>query len=109
MAVTGDRTVEANETLALKLSPRPPARRWCAPPHTGTITNDDTAVVVPTVSVSDASVTEGNSGTKVLVFNVTCRKPPPGGDLALCHGGRHRHRRLRLWGHLGTLTFAAGG
>ncbi|MBK8596896.1 MAG: hypothetical protein IPN83_15160 [Holophagales bacterium] len=35
---------------------------------TGTITNDDTA---PTISISDVSALEGNSGTTAFTFNVT--------------------------------------
>jgi hypothetical protein len=36
----------------------------------GTITNDD-AAATPTLSIADASVIEGNSGTKILTFTVS--------------------------------------
>ncbi len=37
----------------------------------GTITNDDVAPVLPTLSVGDASVAEGNGGLQDLAFTVT--------------------------------------
>src|SRR5204863_499227 len=53
--VTGDAAVEANETLTLSLSS----------PSGGTIADDDVALppVPPALSISDASVIEGNPGT----------------------------------------------
>ncbi|SHO67271.1 chitinase [Pseudoxanthobacter soli DSM 19599] len=67
----GDRIVEGNETFSLTLS-TPNGATVANGVATGTIVDDDTvAPVLPTLSVADASVTEGNSGTKYLEFTVT--------------------------------------
>src|SRR5439155_988190 len=71
VAVNGDLTFEVNETFFVNLS---------APSHatigngkgTGTITNDDG---VPSISISDVTVTEGNSGTTPAVFTVSLSNP----------------------------------
>jgi chitinase len=67
ITVHGDTAYEPSETLAVNLSnpvnaPIGHARR------VGTITNDDAP---PSLSVANASVTEGNTGTAVLSFVVT--------------------------------------
>ena len=41
-----------------------------------TIVNDD-ASALPTASVNDVSVTEGNAGTKTVTFTVTLSAPAP--------------------------------
>lgn len=61
--VTGDTTVEANETLKLTLS-SPAGAVIKDGVAVGTIVNDDsTTPTLPTLSISDASVVEGNPGT----------------------------------------------
>ncbi|HQS10880.1 MAG TPA: cellulase family glycosylhydrolase, partial [Xanthobacteraceae bacterium] len=62
--VTGDTAVEANETFTVKLS-APTGATLGHATATGTILNDDTAppAHVPEISVSDASVVEGNPGS----------------------------------------------
>ena len=67
--VSGDTAVEANETLTLTLS-SPSGATIADGTAIGTITNDDTAPL-PTLSVADATVSEGNSGAKDLAFTVT--------------------------------------
>lgn len=108
VAVTGDRTVEANETLALTLS-APSGATLARASATGTITNDDAAVVVPTLSISDASVTEGNSGTKDLVFNVTLSQAASGPvTLKYATSDGTATAGPDYVATTGTLTFAAG-
>jgi len=65
--IIGDSLYEADEALALVLysSSNAGIRKERA---VGTITNDDSA---PTVSIGSSSVSEGNSGTKSLTFNLT--------------------------------------
>jgi len=64
--VLDDSVYEGDETLTLDLSN--PVNGTGTPTGTGTITDDDTA---PDASIVDASVTEGNSGTKNLTFTVS--------------------------------------
>ncbi len=67
VTVNGDTTGEPNETFTVTLSSASGATLADAS-ATGTLTNDDT---LPTLSIGNVSVTEGNSGTKVATFNVT--------------------------------------
>ena len=66
VSVTGDTTVEANETVVVTLSNATNATISTAT-GTGTITNDDG----PTISIDSPSVREGNSGTTQLFFTFT--------------------------------------
>ena len=68
--VTGDTTVESDETLTLTLS-NPTGATLGTATATGTINADDSAPALPTVSIADASVIEGDSGTTSLNFTVT--------------------------------------
>lgn len=67
IVVSGDQDLEQDETLLVNLSNATGATLSDAQ-GIGTITNDDTA---PTISIGDASVAEGNSGTTDLVFTVS--------------------------------------
>jgi hypothetical protein len=64
--VLDDAVHEADETFSLDLSN--PVNGQGTPSGTATITDDDAA---PDVSIADAGVTEGNSGTADLTFDVT--------------------------------------
>jgi subtilisin family serine protease len=66
--VNGDTTVESNETFYVDLSGAQNATISTSR-GVGTILNDDTAAV--TLSIGNASVVEGNKGTKFAVFTVT--------------------------------------
>jgi hypothetical protein len=69
VTVNGDTTAEPNETFNVTLSN--PTNATISPGNgvgTGTIQDEDPD---PTVSINDASVAEGNSGTKQITFNVT--------------------------------------
>src|SRR5207248_10510600 len=67
VTVFGDTAIEPDETLTLTVNPAggQPVT------GTGTITNDD----APALTVADASVVEGNSGTTALTFVVTLTPP----------------------------------
>ena len=69
--VVGDLFNESDETFKLKLSNAPNATIGRAQ-ATGTITNDD---AIPSVSISPASIAEGQAGASVLAFNVTLSAP----------------------------------
>jgi Calx-beta domain len=70
--VNGDTTVEPDETFLVTLSG--PVNATIANAQgagTGTIVNDDAAVILPTLSINNVSQNEGNSGLTPFVFTVT--------------------------------------
>ena len=67
--VHGDTQVESDETFSLTLS-NPVNGTLGDANAIGTIVNDDTAPTVPSISVADTSVTEGDSGTVNANFTV---------------------------------------
>jgi hypothetical protein len=71
VSVAGDTTVEPNETFTVTLS-APSGAALADASGQGTITNDDSAPPppLPTMSIADASVTEGNA-TTMASFTVT--------------------------------------
>jgi hypothetical protein len=69
VSVVGDTTTESNETFTVDLSSPTNAIVGTAS-GTATIQNDD-GVVQPSISIADATVTEGNAGTKTMTFAVT--------------------------------------
>jgi hypothetical protein len=68
--VNGDTTFEQNETFFVDLSGAANATILDGQGQ-GTITNDDAAPPTPALSITDASVTEGNAGTKTVDFTVS--------------------------------------
>jgi uncharacterized delta-60 repeat protein len=73
--VTPDNIVEANETLQLQLAnPALPIATITTPAVTGTINNDDSAVL----SVNSVSVLEGNVGTTLMNFQLSLSQPVQG-------------------------------
>lgn len=70
VAIAGDVTVEPDETFALDLSN--PTNATLADSHgAGLIVNDDSPAVVPSITIHDAVVAEGDSGTTTAAFSVT--------------------------------------
>jgi chitinase len=69
VTVNGDTTVEPNETFLVNLS-SPSGATILDGQGVGTITNDDSAAL-PTLSINDWAVAEGNSGTTAANFTVT--------------------------------------
>lgn len=65
--VYGDTSVEQDEQFGLLLQNPVKATLSALPGNYGTILNDD----VPAISVSDASVTEGDAGTTAVTFTVS--------------------------------------
>ncbi|MCP9934861.1 cadherin-like domain-containing protein [Cyanobium sp. Candia 9D4] len=72
---TGDTVLEPNETVSLTLQSNAAYIVGTAGAVIGTITNDDDA----SFSISDVSITEGNSGTTTAVFTVTLSNAVAGG------------------------------
>ena len=83
---TADNTVEANETVVLTLAAGAGYVLGAPNTATGTIIDDDQ----PTLSVSDVTANEGNSGTTTFMFIVSLSEPAgPGGvsfDIATADG-----------------------
>jgi serine protease len=69
VTINGDTKVESNETFGVNLS-QVTGATVADGSGTGTITNDDSNAV-PSLSINNASVTEGNSGTKLLTFTAS--------------------------------------
>jgi len=74
VAVVGDLDVEVDETFFANLSNATNAT-ISDNQALGTITNDDSAPVVPSISIGDGGVVEGNAGTSALTFDVTLSAP----------------------------------
>ncbi|MBK8283463.1 MAG: hypothetical protein IPK97_00525 [Ahniella sp.] len=68
VVIAGDTAVEPNETFNLLLSNPTAGFTLADGTGVGTIQNDD---VLPTISVNDPVVTEGNGGTSTLTFTLT--------------------------------------
>jgi hypothetical protein len=71
--VTGDVSVEPNETFFVNLS-APTNATIATGQGTGTIVNDD-APALPTLSINSVSAGEGNSGSTPFTFTVTLSAP----------------------------------
>jgi len=103
VVVNGDRTGEADEVFSLDLADASGA--YLADGHAvGTIVNDD-----PFVNVSGGSVTEGNSGTKLLPFTITLSNAtdvPVTVDYATANGTATAGSDYVT--KSGSVTFAAG-
>ncbi|MGB7655427.1 MAG: peroxidase family protein, partial [Novosphingobium sp.] len=105
VAVNGDTQYEANETFNLNLTA---ATNAVISDNlgVGTITNNDP---VPTLSIADASIIEGNSGTKLITFTVT-QSEVSGLDTTVNWGWADNSAwaGLDFVGSWGTVTIPAG-
>ncbi|CAN5243666.1 hypothetical protein BH11PSE14_BH11PSE14_14630 [soil metagenome] len=73
ITINGDTTVEADETFSVNLS-NPVNATISKAQGIGTILNDD-ADPVPSLSINDVTVTEGDSGTSLATFTVSLSAP----------------------------------
>ncbi len=106
VTVNGDTAVELNETLALNLS-SPSGATIADGAAVGTILTDD--VVVPRIAITDATVKEGDSGTRDLAFTVTLSQATTG-TVTVAYGTADGTARAGqdYIAQTGTLTFAPG-
>jgi hypothetical protein len=74
VTINGDTTQEANEGLSAQVTNVSAGATLADGSAVGMIIDDD----APTVSIADASVLEGNSGTKTLTFTVKLSKASTG-------------------------------
>jgi len=103
--VAGDTMLENDEVFLVNLTNAVNADIDDAQ-ATGTITNDD---AVPTISIADAAILEGNSGTTNLVFTVTLSNASENAvivDFATTNGTATLAEDFE--DQAGTLTFAPG-
>src|SRR5206468_3388987 len=70
VTINGDTKVEGNETFNLNLTGATNGATIADGQGIGTIVNDDVAPVAGSVSISDVTITEGNSGTQLATFTV---------------------------------------
>lgn len=108
VAIGGDTVVEADETFLVHLTSATGAT-IATPQATGTIVNDDQPPPLPSISISNATVTEGNSGTVNMVFTVTLSQAstsPVTVKYATADGTAVAGSDYNAAS--GTLTFAAG-
>ncbi|MCB0924301.1 MAG: hypothetical protein KDB50_07125 [Mycobacterium sp.] len=107
--VIGDTTVEPDEAFSVTLS-NPNGAVLGARTGTATIKNDDApAVTPPTVSITNSSVTEGNSGTKTMTFAVSLSKASDKAvTVAYSTANGTAVAGQDYAAASGTLTFAAG-
>jgi uncharacterized repeat protein (TIGR03806 family) len=104
--VNGDTQIETDETFTLALSNPTGGITLGTATATGTILNDD----VPVIGVSDASVVEGNSGTRNLTFTVSLNAAGLS-DVTVSYStsdGTATVANLDYLSASGTLTFAPG-
>jgi len=103
VTIAGDTTIEGNETLKIGLT-SPTGAKIADSVGVGTIVNDDARIFV-----ADASVSEGNTGTKSLAFTVTLSTATSGPvtvDYATVNGSARAGQDYTA--QTGTVTFAAG-
>lgn len=106
IVINGDTVVEGNETFLVNLS-QPAGATIADAQATGTITNDD--AVLPTLSISDPTVAEGNSGTVLLEFVVTLSAAQTSAvTVDYATGNGTASSGSDYVSKSGTLTFAAG-
>ena len=71
VTINGDTLVEPNETFFVNLSNPTNGGAIIDSQGLGTITNDDVTAAVGDISISDVSISEGDSGTKTATFTVS--------------------------------------
>jgi predicted extracellular nuclease len=113
VTVNGDTDVEGDETLFATLSAPTNGATIGTGTATGTITTDDFPPV-GMISIADAQIVEGNSGTSLLVLTVTRTGGTRAFDVnfATANGGDPSHASASAGSDYvaqsGTLNFAAG-
>lgn len=106
IAINGDKVAEPDETLKLNLS-SPTGATLADGAAVGTILTDD--IIVPSITIADASVQEGDSGLRDMTFTVTLSEAtsrPVTVTYATADGTAKAGQDYVA--QTGTITFAAG-
>ena len=106
IAVNGDKVAELNETLGLTLS-APSGATIADGAAVGTILTDD--VIVPKITIGDATIKEGDGGTRDLSFTLTLSEATSG-PVSVTYGTEDGTAKAGLdyVAQTGTVTFAPG-
>jgi predicted extracellular nuclease len=110
--VQGDSVVEPTETFTVTLSNATGGASIADASGTGTIANDDALPPAGSVSIADAQIVEGNSGTSLLVLTLTRSggAAPFAVDYATANGGNPNNASATAGGDYvaqsGTVNFA---
>jgi len=106
ITVNGDKVAELNETLALTLS-APSGATIADGAAVGTILTDD--IIVPKITIADATVKEGDGGTRDLAFTITLSEATTG-PVSVAWGTEDGTAKAGLdyVAQTGTVTFAPG-
>ena len=106
ITVNGDKVAELNETLALTLS-APSGATIADGAAVGTVLTDD--VIVPRITIADATVKEGDGGTRDLAFTITLSEATTG-PVSVTYGTEDGTAKAGLdyVAQTGTVTFAPG-
>jgi predicted extracellular nuclease len=108
LQVAGDTVVEGDETFTVNLSAATNGAGIADAQGLGTIVNEDVAPI-PTVSVGDVAIAEGQSGVAYAVFTISLNIPAPSPvtiDYATANGSAAAGSDYLALA--GTVSFAAG-
>ncbi len=106
VTVNGDKVAELNETLALRLS-SPSGATIADGAAVGTITTDE--AIVPRITIADATIKEGDGGTRDLAFTITLSEATTA-PVSVTYGTEDGTAKAGLdyVAQTGTVTFAPG-
>jgi hypothetical protein len=108
VTILADTAVEADETFEVRLS-SPSGLTIADGVGVVTIVNDDVAVVVPSLSVSDATVVEGKNGSRTVSVTVSLSAPSSGSvSVSYATAAGTATAGSDYASTSGTLTFTAG-
>lgn len=110
VSISNDSIEEPNESFNLILSNPSPSNVSIADgTATATILDDDDPVITPTLSIADASITEGNSGSQNLQFTVSLSSASSS-DVTVSYSTANGTATANsdFTSRSGTVTFGAG-
>jgi Ca2+-binding RTX toxin-like protein len=107
VTINGDVSFEPNETFFLNLTNASNGGVILDGQGLGTVTNDDAAPPVGSISVDDVTVVEGNAGTRTVTFTVS-RTGTAAFSVDFATANGTANAGIDYLANSGTLTFANG-